>query len=363
MKIEAATISDIQLSPDYPYVRIFYFKDRKYRVVMASTKNYEVGEEVLFIPGDARLPEWLLRFLGFWDEKNDCGLLGGKEHDVVCPFNYAGNSNYFSYGTFVRIENNEIMLPTGEVAQLHDKDLEEKLGITYLASGAPYYFLGDFFFMDVPVNRHDIQDLEVNYTDFMSDSEVYYEEFVAGKRFYLTLDTTSMHHNALGPDHNIYVTSSLFRKYMFLSRTKKNYRGNLFVKMVTKHMIPEDLTNYIKTTRIADKITLELIVRNTAFGNNEQILNPDKSLLVVTDVFLGTVPWGRYMNRDEKKKFCKSLGLSEPEELAIGPFDYQEAEHKVAGGLQGVIIRTYDNNKRAVLYSRKQRLLRKHKLH
>jgi len=363
VRVEAATISDIKLSPDYPFVRVVYFKDRKYRVVLASTKDYAVGDEVLFIPGDARLPEWFLRFLGFWDEKNDCGMLGGKDHDVVCPFNYAGNANYFSYGMFVKLDNNEVTLPTGEVANLHDKDLEEKIGITYLAHGAPYYFRGDFFFMDVPVNRNNIEDLEVNYTEFENESEVYFEEFVAGKRFYVTLDTTKFHHNALGPDHNIYVTSSLFNKYMFLSRTKKNIKGNLFVKLLAKYHIEDDLTKYFKIRRLAPKVTLEVIIRNTAFGNNEQLLNPDKKLLVVSDVFLGTVPWGRYMNRDEKKQFCKDLNLSEPEELCIGPFDYQKAEEQIAGGLQGVIIRTYDNNKRAVLYSRKQRLMRKHKLH
>ena len=361
MRLEAATISDIVLSNDYPFVRTVYFKDRKYKVVVASNKEFNVGDVVLFIPGDSRLPEWLLKYTNFWDYKNNCGLLGGKKNDIVCPFNYGGNSAYFSYGMFISVPSGIIVKPDGKEVNITDEDVDKKLGVSYLHHGIPYYFSGDFFYMDVSVNRSGVPEIEVNYTEFENENEVIYEEYVPGRKFYVVIDRNEAHHMALGPDHNIYITTDEFSNYMFLSRTKRNMSGNLFVKSILNTGLDKDITTYFNLYNKFHKLTLEFMLRSTAFGGNKKLLDPLRNMLTVTDVYINSVPFGRFLSVEERNYLARNLELKTPTELYAGEFNYETIVS--LGEKAGLVVRSPDSKKRGVLYTKYDRLRRKHTLH
>lgn len=361
MHIEAAVISDIKLSDKYPLTRTIYFTDRKYQVIVASHQQFAVGDEVLFIPGDTRLPEFLLKEFKFWDYKNDCGLLKGKDLDIICPYYFSGDQNYFSYGTIVKVK--DITLPDGSVVNIHDPDLEDKLGITYLSHKTPYYFSGDFFFWDVSINRQEIPDLECTYTNFLYEPEVVAEALIPGRRFYITYDRHTRDHNALGNNHNIYVSAPFYNKYCFLSNTRKNMRCNLFIKLLNTYNIAEQLEAYFSNNTTITKLTMECTFNTTLFGANRPGMVPVKDCLYINDLFLEAVPYGRYYTLKERNAFCKHLGLLYPPELFVGTFDYDKLTSLAETRKNGLCVRTPDTHKRALLYTKQQRLNRILRLH
>lgn len=348
MQPEAATIDDIVLSTKYPYIRFIFFKDRKYQVVVASNNNYEVGEEVLYIPDGSVLPPDLLKQFNLWDSTENKGLLSGALGNMVRSFYYGGDRAHYSYGIIRRVVDGKIC-----DVDVHDKDLGKQLGIVYLPKGNPYYFAGDAFYYALRQERPDIPDLEYVYKDFEGE-EVYVESLLPGRRFFVTISRYDRDPNALGDDHNIFITGEGYNKFVFLARTKKNMRGNLFCRLFDKKGLIPIINTFLQGERGVNYVTFEMLIRYTAFADKRPDYAKLESL-ILTDVFYGTVPFGRYMFQKDKKKLCNLLAVPMMKEIYDGEFDYNTlyslAEHEP----YGIVVRNDINTKRAVLYNRDYR--------
>lgn len=348
MQPEVATISDIVLSEKYPYIRFIYFKDRKYQVVVASNNNYDVGEEVLYIPDGSILPPELLKQFNLWDSAENKGLLSGALGNMVRSFYYGGDKDHFSYGIIRRVVNGKV----GDV-DVHSKELGKQLGIVYLPKGNPYYFAGDAFYYALRQERPDIPDLEYVYKDFEGE-DVFVESLVTGRRFFVTISRYDRDHNALGNDHNIFLTSEGFNKFVFLARTKKNMKGNLFCKLFDNKGLIPILETFLAGERGINYVTFEMLLRSTSFADKR----PEKAKvehMLLTDVFYGTVPFGRYMFQKEKKNMCRLLTIPLMKEVYNGEFDYDMVYSLAESEPYGVVVRNEINTKRAVLYNRAYR--------
>jgi tRNA-binding EMAP/Myf-like protein len=62
--------------------------------------RYVVGDHALYVPVGSRVPEYILRD-GFWNEKKNCGGLGGENGDIVEPRPIRGIE---SAGLLLRVE-------------------------------------------------------------------------------------------------------------------------------------------------------------------------------------------------------------------------------------------------------------------
>lgn len=347
---EAVTISDIEISKKYPYVRKIHFKDRLYQVVIASNVLYDIGEEVLFCPDGTKLPIWLLQHLNLWNTKENVGMLSGKHGNVVKPYLFARDPEMFSSGFIIKAPSGILEAPNGAI-EINDKDLVEKAGITYIRKGNPYYFSGDIFYMDVPVVKNTCVDLEYAYKKF-EGKYVRYQEYIPGRKFYIIINRNKMHHSAFGTKNNIYVCGENYGKFRFLSNTKKNLHGNLYVKLMRQLDLERYIEHYFYKHSVWNQMTLGVVIKTTAFGAKTIDVTNAKDKISLVDMYIDNVPFGRYLPQSEFDAFCSSYNFPSPEYEYEDFYSTQKAyELLTSGAKTGIVIRTEDNYDTAVLYS------------
>ena len=360
---EKVTIASIGVLDKYPYVRIIQFKDRLYRVIIASNTLYEVGEEVLFFPDGTELPEWMLKKLNMWDSENNRGFMGGKTGRVVKPYYFARDPQCFSSGFIYKLKDGKIDTPDGLV-DITDPEFIDKIGIRYISKGNPYYFVGDFFYMDVPINRNTCPELEAVHTDFL-DKYVYVQEYISGRKFYVTIHRYKAHHHAIGENKNVFICADNYGKYRYLQNTKANMHGNLFMKYAIKAGIPEVLHWELIRHSTWTQITLGIIIKSSAFGATNKIAQNEKlnvrDLITVADTYIGEVPWGRFLSYEEHRKFCMGMSLPYPINIVEDYYDFNYLHTMANDNRVGLVIKTPDGNQQAALYSEHARMTFVHK--
>lgn len=352
---EAVTIDSICLSKKYPYVRSILFKDRMYTVVIASNCVYETGETVLFFPDGTDLPTWLLQQLDMWDYHNNRGFLGGKKGTVVKPYYFSRDKSMFSSGFIIKTNNGFLKTPNGTVS-IHDKDLVEKLGIRYITKGNPYYFNGDFFLEAVSINKLSCPDLEYAHTNFINQY-VFLQEYICGRKFYVTIHRRKSDHHAFGKHKNVYISADNFANYKFLSNTTRNTSGNLYVKNVLALGLTNVLEHALLHNSGWEQLTLGLVLKSTAFGAKNVLNGYDKSNIVCVDAYVGSVPFGVYMGIPQFNSFCKGYGLKTPNIVMENYYDFEQIRRMVNTEKRtALVVRTEDNHNNATLYSEAARM-------
>lgn len=345
---EAVTIESIESIPEYPGARLFKFKDRLYQIVIASSIHYEVGEQVIYIPAHTLLPDWLLKHLNLWDYGRECGMLGGKEHRIVRVNRFARNPNYLNTGIIVKLIDGKLP-KCSEPFNKDTTNLEKELGLSYRKKGTAHIFNGDIFLCDVAINKNDIYDLRYLHKEFI-DKYVTYQECVAGRQFYISIHRNIKHHSAFGENYNIYVCDYPWGKYRFLSNTKKNCKGNLFIKVLKKNQIEYMLTSLLISYPNVDQITLSCVLRTTAFGNYRDV---DKHLnnFVITDIYFGKLPFGTYVPQSEFYNIMRKYNKPYPKTVFEDYYSFDKARELSEGSKYGIVVRDPENLNIASLYN------------
>lgn len=128
------------------------------KVVISNRKEdgsarYAAGDQVVFVPPGAILPEWVMKKFGYWDEARNCGFLDGDGHNTVAPRKlrgletqglilpcekhvvYEGPSGFYHYMCRPKQEgDHEVYVNAqGEYGRqvLVDEDVTSFLGITW----------------------------------------------------------------------------------------------------------------------------------------------------------------------------------------------------------------------------------------
>lgn len=360
MIAEAATIENIEISNKYKYVRTFRFVDKKYTVVAASNVLYDIGETVLFIPEGTKLPVWALKQCGLWDYTNNNGLLFGKNKNIVRPYYYNNDKDYFSYGIILKPEDG--FLYTGNTRlSISDPKLSSYLDFSYIKKGLPYFFDGDKFYYDVRIDLPTQKDLLCCYTQF-NNNYVFIKQQPAGRLFYITIERYKSDFRAFGNSHNVFITSPELDKYSFFSRTKKNINGNLFVKTAIAGSLIERLEGLLRNNSTINKFTFELVLKSIAFGAKKDRDNPSKELLTLCNVYIGDQPMGRFLNNEELEKIGKDYGIKTIQTIDECYFDFDYIEGIINNNNSqqsfSLSIRTEDNKQQAVLPTKLYRIRR-----
>lgn len=350
--VEIATISDIKVSDKYPFVRTIYFKDRKYRVVLASTQDYSIGEEVLYIPDGTILPPHLLKYLGVWNASENKGYLHGSEGNRVRPYKYNGDDDYYSFGMIGKLPPNGIYTYDNRSIDLRNSlDIDKDLQVVAISKGLPYYYKGEMLMADIKLQRPVLPDIESVYTDFTMESEVYAEAIVPGRSFYTTVSNKVREPRAFGKNHNVFITTPGLKKYVYFADTHSNRISNPFIKVFIHSRVLDLMESMVTSPSMNGLITCEMTQYVNTFGKEQEVFTGLDSI-VLTDVFIGSVPWGRYLMRDEVKRMAKFSGVALAPEIYEGEFDYDLLAKLAEDTAYGLIIRSFDNQKRAYLFNK-----------
>lgn len=350
---EPVTIKDIRISERYPYIRILTFKDRLYKVVLASNELFDIGEEVLYIPDGAILPDYLLKQLGFWDYKYKHGMLAGAKQNIVKAHLYARDPEYLSSGLIIKAPNGLIQGISGSF-DIHSADLEKNLAIRYFQRKDLAYFSGDVFFADVVVPKDHLLDIEYMHPK-LENQYVEYEELVRGRKFYVTLSKVRSHHHAIGYNKNIFITTDSLGKYRFLSNTKKNEHGNVFYRAIRRTGFADKLQTIMQSHSTWFKITFGIILRAAAYNGHAP---QDESIFkntVFVDAYLGEPPMGRYLSQSEFRELCTTYHLTMPNYFEEGIYNQKTVDNLLRSHY-GVAIKAIDGKISAGAYSDEAKL-------
>ena len=351
---EAVTISSIEVSKKYPYIRIITFKDRLYKVVTASNELFEIGEEVLYIPDGTILPDYLLKQLGFWDYTYNHGLLKGFNQNIVGSYLYAWDREYLSSGLILKAKNGLISSFYGDF-DIHAPDIDKKLKLRYITKNDIAFFKGDVFFADIMVNKSHVLDVEYLHSTLLNEP-VEYEELIKGRKFYLTICRWKSHHHAMGHEMNVFLTTDTLGKYRFLSNTKANISGNIFYSSVYTQNLADKMEIILKKNPTWNQFTIGFVLRAEAYSGHF----PQKSIVnkntIAVDAYINEIPNGKFLNQNEFHSLCKTFGFKEPACYGVGVYTAEELEEYKKETNYGVVIKTDDGRWAGGAYTDKAKL-------
>ena len=351
---EAVTIQDIKLSNKYPYIRTITFKDRLYRVVTASNELFDIGEQVLYVPDGSILPDYLLKRLGFWDYKYNHGTLKGANRNIVAAYLYANDAEYLSSGLIIKAKNGSI-LGFSDTFDINIPDIDKKLGITYIQKRNMSYFAGDIFLFDVPINKDYLPDIEYSH-GLLKNEPVIYEELIRGRKFFLTLCRNKRHHHAMGKDMNVYLTTENMGTYRFLSNTKKNNSSNIFYSSVISGRLCNKIEGIMIDHKEWKQITIGFVLRAGAYTGKFPKGKLVVDNTVAVDIFVGQVPTGRFLNKNEFNSICKTYHLNVPEYYGEGLYCEEELNSYKKLHTYGLVVKSDDGKLAGAAYSDRAKL-------
>jgi hypothetical protein len=345
---EPVTIKDIRISERYPYIRIITFKDRLYKIILASNELFDVGEEVLYIPDGTILPEYLLKRLGFWDYKYNHGVLAGANQNIVKAHLYARDPEYLSSGLILKAQNGVIQ-GFSDSFDIHTPEIDKKLNLNYFMRKEIAYLGGDLFFADVSVPKDHLLDIEYMHSQLVG-KYVEYEELVHGRKFYITLNKSRSHHHACGFHKNIYITTDLLGKYRFLSNTKDNEHGNVFYRAIQKTDFIRKLQYIMDNHSTWFKLTFGVVLRSAAYNGHSPKENEIFKNTVFVDAYLGGEPMGRYLSQSEFRELCTKYNIQMPTYFSEGIYNINTVRDLLKTQY-GVAVKATDGKLSAGAYS------------
>lgn len=352
---EAVTIDSITPHPTAPLAKIIRFKDQLYQVVTASLYDYKVGERVLYISDCVHLPEWLLKSLDLWDNIENKGFLKGERGDAVCFSYFQRDKTMFSYGMLVPLEHNCLETPDGPV-DVDDPNFNTKVGLTPVIRGTQNWFLGDYFLYALDVPKVQMCDMEYLHKQFV-DQPVMVQEYIYGRRFYITVCARKSDHRAFGTKKNIFISTDEFEKHRFLSNTLTNHACSFYTQLFKIEHLDEVVQHILEKDSNCLQYTFVFVVRGTQRLSHTFIKAEDSSRVYLVDIYRGEKPFGAFLPQEQVHETAKTFGLHTPttwfEDLynpkAIMDFTTQHE-------LRGVVLRALSSSANAVYYNPNYRI-------
>jgi hypothetical protein len=125
--------------------------------------QYKTGDLVVYIPEAAIVPEWILKKYGFWNEKENKGMLAGSKGDRVKAIKLRGE---LSLGIVIPVSalNNSDLHVEGV-------DVAEELGIVKYEPPIPVHMAGEVFNAGTRLTvNYDIENIKA-WPDVFEDGE------------------------------------------------------------------------------------------------------------------------------------------------------------------------------------------------
>lgn len=179
--VQVVAIDDIETHPDADALEIAVIN--RYRSVVRKDAGFTRGEVVAYVPQQALLPDYLMRRLGLWNDKENAGKLGGPGRNMVSAVKLRG---ILSQGICLKIKalaDGRFVVDCEEGGIVADlgEDVSEELGVVKWEPVIPPELLGDVFVADKELTvDFDIEDVKAYPDAMVEGEEVEYTEKMHG---------------------------------------------------------------------------------------------------------------------------------------------------------------------------------------
>lgn len=313
--------------------RLSIIKIGGYLCISAKVENadgtlrhrYEVGDLVVYVPEGAVVPEYILR-QGFWDEKNQKGILAGSKGDRVKAKRLRG---IFSQGILLAVDMDEKSLVGGpERGWIANKDgigvfvregfdVAEELGITKYEPPIPVAMAGEVASIHGNTSNYDFESIQ-SLTDLFTPGEIVVAtEKLHGTNCQIGYVPGLNHAELFGEAGEIYVGSKgLSAKGLVMKNNEKNV-GNLYVRALVG-LLDDGFEAKVRDASIA-RGGVPIRIFSEIYGKGVQDLayGLDKPGLAVFDIKVGD----HFIPYDERVALAEELGLPVVPTLYEGPYD------------------------------------------
>lgn len=313
-----------------------------------GSHRYSEGDLVVYVPEGAVLPEWLLR-RGFWDEKNDKGLLSGTLGDRVKAMRLRG---IFSQGILFPVEQRNDFTDyyvveredgDGTVVKPGD-DVAEFLGITKYQPPIPAELLGDVIALFGTTYKYDFESIQ-SVTDLFTPGEpVIGTEKLNGTNCQIGY-APGLNNAELFFDGNLYVSQKgLAAQGLSLNNSEDNQAKNIYVQMVHR-LLDEGFGERIKafSEEVGDIVRVYGEIHGPGVQKGYTYGHKGKAFAVF-DIQIGQ----EYLPFSQMVEVAHRLGLKTVPLLYDGPFDldaiqaYRDGKNTMDGThiREGIVLKS-----------------------
>jgi RNA ligase (TIGR02306 family) len=321
-----------------------------------GSPRYQPGDFVVYIPSASVLPEWLLKYMGFWNDETGRGMLAGSGGDRVKPLKLRG---IFSEG--VIFPTLPMSIPDAcmlEVTISHNgndgmpmlrvgEDASEVLGITKWSPPIPVAMAGEVASVAEAALTYDFQRWE-SVPDIFEPGEV----VVATEKLHGTCCIIQyfpdMDHPEMFSDHGGYCSITVSSKGLggqgLVFKNNEANANNLYVRALGTLLADHDLAGLLHSMSKVDGGAHPVAILGEVFGKGVQDLDygTTKPTFRVFDMRIGR----EWLSPDAVAYWAKDLPCVPT--LYTGPFD-QTAIEAVRDGVttvggtnvrEGVVVRS-----------------------
>lgn len=314
------TIDEVKDHPNAD--RLSLIKVLGYEAISAKNEDgshrFVAGEEIVYVPEGAVVPDDHLKARGFWNEEKDIGLLAGSKGNRVKAMRLRGvlsQGLVWKTGSRTVLGKSYLVVEDAEgnwrSVSVGD-DVADFFGITKYEPPIPAGMGGEVASVHDFAVHYDIEN-EQNFPGFLDNDEVVATEKLHGTNARISFRPNVRHEEMFGTDGNIAITSKgLGSKGLVFKNNEKN-ANNLYVRTF------RDMGLIERIESLGNEMNVAIDLFGEIFGPGVQDLHYGlkQATLRGFDVFVDFRP----LPEDEKVAMFEKLGVERVPVLYSGPFD------------------------------------------
>jgi RNA ligase (TIGR02306 family) len=332
-EVPIVRINKVISHPNADRLSLNYF--REYITISAKLEDgshrYKEGDLVVYVPVGAIVPEWLLK-KGFWDEKNNKGILAGSKGNRVKDLKIRG---VLSQGIMFPVESptqseytvafclsNEGILTNEDISiGVNEGDnVAEFLGITKYEPTIPASMEGEVVYIGMEnVLKFDLENIK-KYPELLVNGDVVeitekLHGTMMGIGYNAKIDNPELWSDETGQNSLFCFSKGLGSKGLVFKNNEKNAQSNVYVKIMNQ--IYENLTT------MCHSVVNEVFMFGEVAGNGIQDLGygfakPQFRLFGVAYMIDGYPVW---VSRDILEEWAEYMGVECVPLLYRGPWN------------------------------------------
>lgn len=372
---EVTQITKVEKHPDADSLDIVYFGEFK---TISRLGQFKVGDYGIYLATACVLPELLLRRINMWDEKNNCGLLGGNKGDRIKPKKLRGIvSEGIMYGPHSLQYLQELTGledPIGadvqkhlEVEKYNPNVFDAKTG-RKLGGGDPIYCFQARY---RDLHKYDIENIKKHSNQLQQYFENTGEDCVITEKIHGSWGGFKFIDNASRAEDDQY-RPDLVPQNLLVSSKGRIERGNFLrpdgdAKITVWWEVADALDLVNRCADVRQRYGDDVMILGEIFGvqdlrygaktveNTKDFNYRVNSRLEavpfrVFDVYVGSYGNGRYLDNDELQAFCERYELPRVPVFYVGPYSreivqqYTDGKETITGKethiREGVVVRS-----------------------
>ena len=167
----------------------------------------------------------------------------------------------------------------------------------------------DYFLYALDVPKVQMCDMEYLHKEF-GDQTVMVQEYIYGRRFYITVCARKSDHRAFGVKKNIFISTDEFEKHRFLSNTLTNHDSSFYTQLFKIEHLEEVVQHILEKDSNCLQYTFVFVLRGTQRLSHTFIKAEDSSRVYLVDIYRGEKPFGAFLPQEQVHQMAKNVWLT-----------------------------------------------------